>query len=215
MSMCQPLPDGSGKTQGSRHASPDGSRLQQQIGGTLTVVVAVLFGLAYAVIYARASHRFPGRTDLGSSLSLAALAFAVVVVMPALMLPANPPAVGDPATVSERTLAYVLVILLSVLAVGAVFAVEKVMVSKATPAEWRWLITSAAAAAAVAVVLIVVPSVERQVPPVVPAALIWEFRIGSFAQLAGMWAAIGIVHGVLAPRIRSRSRSTTSQTVLA
>lgn len=117
------------------------TRLQQQIGGTLTVVVvAVLLGVAYAVVYARARHRTPGSTDLGKSLGLAALAFGAVVLMPALALPANPPAVGDPGTVNARTLTHLLVVLASVGVIGAVFAVDKALTRRSTLAEWRWLV---------------------------------------------------------------------------
>jgi hypothetical protein len=177
------------------------TRVQQQIGGTLTaVIVAGLFGLAYAVVYARSRHRLPGTSDLGRSLSLAALAFAVLAVMPALVMPANPPAVGDPATVNERTLIYLLVVLLSVLAVGAVFAADNLMATKGVQVEGRWAATAAMAVVAFGLVVFVVPNVSQEIPLAVPADLIWEFRVGSLAQLGGMWAGIGVIHGVLAHR---------------
>lgn len=191
------------------------SRLAQQIGGTFTVVlVAVLLALAYSVVYARSSHRLPGITALGRSLSLAALAFGVMALMPALVLPANPPAVGDPDTVGQRTLAYLQVVLLSVLAVGIVFAVQKALADRRIAAEWRWLGTAAVAVAGVAVVLLVAPDGDQQIPSAVPAALIWEFRVGSLAQLAAMWAGIGIVHGALAHRAMSSRRSATDLPLL-
>jgi predicted cobalt transporter CbtA len=177
------------------------TRIQQQIGGALTAaVVAVLFGLAYAVVYARSRHRLPGTSDLGRSLSLAALAFAVLAVVPAVVMPANPPAVGDPDTVNERTLTYLLAILLSVLAVGVLFAADNVMATKGVTAEGRWAATAAMAAVAFGLMVFVVPEVSQEIPSAVPADLIWEFRVGSLAQLGGMWAGIGVIHGVLAHR---------------
>src|SRR5688500_5244149 len=60
------------------------TRLQQQIGGTIAVVVvALLLGVAFAVTYARVSQRLPGSTDLGRSLSLAGMAFTILAVAPA------------------------------------------------------------------------------------------------------------------------------------
>ena len=95
------------------------SRTAQLIGGTVTsIVVGVLLGVVFAVVYARSQHRLAGFTDLGRSLSLAALAFAVVALLPALKVPANPPAVGDPGTVNERTLTYLAIILLGLVLVG-------------------------------------------------------------------------------------------------
>ncbi|RRO17653.1 hypothetical protein EIL87_10305 [Saccharopolyspora rhizosphaerae] len=177
------------------------SRLQQQIGGTLTVVVvAVLLGIAYAVAYARARHRLPGRTDLGRSLSLAALAFGAVVLMPALVLPANPPGVGDPDTVNTRTLTYLLVVLASAGVIGVVFTVEKALSLRTISAEWRWLACAVTGILGVIAVVLVVPDVEQEIPSIVPAGLLWEFRIGSLVQLAGMWVVVGVVHGALAHR---------------
>lgn len=60
-------------------------------------------------------------------------------------------------------------------------------------------------------VLLVVPDVEQEIPPTIPAALLWEFRIGSLVQLAGMWAAIGVVHGVLTHRISLRGNVDAQQ----
>lgn len=191
------------------------TRFQQQLGGTLTVVVVgLLFGLAFAVVYAKSRHRMTGGTALGRSLHLAALAFGTVVLVPALTVPANPPAVGDPDTVTQRTLAYLLTILVSVLAVGAAFALKRTLERRSMPAEWVWLATTSFVVGAAAVLLLASPGVAQEIPAAVPADLIWEFRIGSLAQLAGMWAAIGVVHGFrthrmtdagsgLAPRQRS------------
>lgn len=181
------------------------SRLGQQIGGTVTVVVvAVLLALVYAVVYARAADRMLGSTALGRSASLAALAFTVLALLPALLLPANPPAVGDPGTVDQRTLLYLQVVLLGVLVVGAVFAVHRALTLRPVAVEWRWLATAGAVLVGVAVVLLATPDVEQPIPAEVPAALIWEFRVGSLAQLAALWAGIGVVHGALAHRTSVR-----------
>lgn len=182
------------------------TRFQQQLGGTLTVVlVAALLGVAFSVVYAKAQHRMIARTDLGRSLALAALAFGAMALVPALVMPANPPAVGDPATVDQRTLTYLLTILASVVAIGVVFAIRRFVQDRAMSDEWRWLLTGISAAAAIALVLTALPRMEQAIPSSVPAYLIWEFRIGSLAQLAGMWLAIGLLHGARAHRL-SRTR---------
>lgn len=184
------------------------TRFQQQLGGTLTVVVVgILFGLAFAVIYAKSRHRMAGGTAMGRSLHLAALAFGTVVLMPALTVPANPPAVGDPDTVTQRTLTYLLTILVSVLAVGAVFALKRALDGRSIPAEWAWLSTALSIVVATAVLLLASPGVAQEIPAAVPADLIWEFRIGSLAQLAGMWAAIGVVHGLRTHRMTDAGSS--------
>ncbi|MEU0266795.1 CbtA family protein [Nocardioides sp. NPDC006303] len=178
------------------------TRFQQQLGGTLTVVlVGILFGLAFAVAYAKSHHRMAGGTAMGRSLHLSALAFGAIVLMPALTVPANPPAVGDPDTVTQRTLAYLLTILLSILAIGAVFALKRKLERRSVPVEWAWMTTVLGAVTATAVLLLASSGIAPEIPAVVPADLIWEFRVGSLAQLAGMWAAIGVVHGIRTHRM--------------
>ncbi|GAA3663271.1 CbtA family protein [Nocardioides ginsengisoli] len=180
------------------------TRLQQQIGGTITVlVVGVLLGLAFAVIYARVQHRFSEETDQGRALSLAALAFTVVAAVPSVMVPANPPGIGSSDTVGRRTLIYLLIILVGVLFVGVVFALHRAAVDRGIAPEGRWLLTAAAVAIG-ALVVFSVPHVEERVPSVIPADLVWDFRVGSLVQTAALWTTMGIVHGVLLHRERER-----------
>ncbi len=177
------------------------TRLQQQIGGTVTViVVAALMGLAFSVVYARSRHRLPGRTDLGKSTALGMVAFAVMALGPALALPANPPGVGDPDTVNYRTLCYFLVIGLGILVVGAAFGIQRYLERRGTSAELTWAAVAAVAAVGAGAVLLLAPGPADVVPGSMPAALLWDFRVGSLAQLAAMWGVIGLVHGVVAHR---------------
>lgn len=196
---------------GAAHGHDSGeivSRLQQQIGGTLTVVVVgVLMGVIFAVLYARSRHRLPGTTDLGKSLALGALIFTVVAVLPAFLVPANPPGVGDPDTVTTRTLTYVLAIGLGVLVIGAVFAVNRVLFSRGIPLERVWMATAGVTILLFGAVLALAPSINESVPSAVPASLIWQFRVGSLAQLGSLWLTIGLVHGYLAHKAVARERS--------
>src|SRR6478672_1184346 len=89
------------------------SRAAQVVGGALTaVLVGVAVGVVFAVVFARMRERLPGRGDFGRSMVLASIGFAAVSLLPALKIPANPPAVGDPSTVARRTLLYAVVLLL-------------------------------------------------------------------------------------------------------
>lgn len=201
--------DGAGS--GHTHGADGGevvTRLQQQIGGTLTViVVAAMMGVAFAVVYTRSRHRLPGTTDLGKSVALGALAFAVIGVLPALVVPANPPGVGDPETVNHRTLAYLLVIGLGLLVVGGVFALRRILDQRGVADEIAWLLTAVAAVAGVGAILGVAPGPSDAVPHTMPAGLLWDFRVGSLAQIGLMWGVLGLVNGVLAHRsLRVRTR---------
>lgn len=193
------------------------TRLQQQVGGVITVlVVAILMGVAFSVVYARSRHRLPGATDLGRSLALGFLAFAVMGLGPALAIPANPPGVGDPDTVNYRTLCYLLIIALGVLLVGASFGMRRHLALREVAAGTAWLLVAVMAVAGAAAILWLAPGPADIVPASMPAALLWEFRIGSLAQLAAAWGVTGLVHGVLVQRAATlRSQPAASQVVRA
>lgn len=182
------------------------SRTLQVLGGAATAaLVGVLVGVVFAVVFARSRHRLPGATDLGRSAWLAAVGFVVVTLLPALKVPANPPAVGDPATVTERTLLYVLTILLGLLSLGLVLALDRRLLVRGAAPRVRAAACTAVAAGCVVAVLALVPGTPDTVPADVPAALLWDFRVASLAQLASMWLVLGLVFGVL---VDSRAPAT-------
>ncbi|MFD0889965.1 CbtA family protein, partial [Streptosporangium algeriense] len=68
---------------------------------------------------------------------LAAAAFVAVVLIPFVKYPANPPAVGDPETINQRTVLYLVAVAIGILSVGAAAAAHRyVSSSEAWP---RWL----------------------------------------------------------------------------
>jgi len=180
------------------HEEPLVGRGAQVVGGALTtVVVGVLFGVVFSVVFARLRHRLPGGADLGRSAVLAALGFGVFSLLPAVTYPANPPGVGDPATVAERTLLYVLSVLMGLLVVTVVAMVHRGLTGRRLrPAQAVGVDALVAAAGLVAVLTLLPPSPDP-VPADIPADLLWDFRLASLAQLASMWATLGLVFGLL------------------
>lgn len=178
------------------------SRGQQVVGGMLTaVVVGCLFGLVFAVVFAKVRHRLPAATDHGRAWLLAGLGFFALVLVPGVVIPSNPPAVGDAATVDERTLLYVLAILVAVALVLGAFTLDRALASRGTAPSRRTTIVGAAFLVGFALVVWVLPGSPDTIPGDVPPALLWDFRMASFAQLGAMWAVLGLVFGLLvAPR---------------
>lgn len=183
---------------GGHHEQPLLSRGAQVVGGVLTTaVVGVLFGVVFAVVFARVCHRLPVRTDLGRSVLLAAIGFGVFSLLPAVAYPANPPGVGDPSTVTERTLLYVLSILMGLLLVTVVAMVHRALAGgRLRPAQVVGVDVLVAVVVLVAVLTLLPPSPDP-VPRDVPADLLWDFRLASLAQLASMWATLGLAFGLL------------------
>jgi predicted cobalt transporter CbtA len=189
----------------AEEAEPLVDRTMQVIGGMGTaIVIGCLFGIAFAVVFARTRHLLFATSEHGRAVVLAGLGFLTFVLLPALKIPANPPAVGDPDTVNRRTLIWVLTILVSIAIMLAVFALDSVLARRKMSAPARSSIDAAAFLALAGVMLLVLPGTPDRIPDDVPPALIWDFRLASLAQLGVMWATLGLVFGLLVtPKVRA------------
>ena len=177
------------------------SRTAQVIAGALTAaVVGVLFGIVFAVVFAKVRHRLPGLSDHSRALWLAVLGFLAFTAMPALAIPSNPPAVGDPGTVTRRTLIYVLAILVGLLVIAVVSSLDAALRARQLQQPVRLTADLVASVGLVAVGLWLMPGTPDGIPSDVPAALIWDFRLASLTQLAAMWFVLGAVFGLLTSR---------------
>ncbi|NYI76722.1 CbtA family protein [Nocardioides panzhihuensis] len=184
------------------------TRGEQVVYGMLTaVVVGTFIGVAFALVHRYFGRRIAGRGLPGSALILAALGFLTLTLAPAIVIPANPPAVGDPATVNLRTLTYVGTIVCAVAFTGMVIAASR---ATSLSTRNRTLAASAVAVAGVMVLLFGIPNRPDAIPADVPAGLIWSFRLGSIAQLASMWLVMGAVYGWLATGSRKSKADTTA-----
>jgi len=97
--------------------------VQSNIGmGFGVLAFAVAMGALFAVTFVVAYPRFTGLGPRALALVLAAGAFGAVYLVPFLKYPANPPSIGNPDTIRDRTGLYLLMVVLSLaLAVGAVW----------------------------------------------------------------------------------------------
>lgn len=177
------------------------SRATQAGLGLLTGTLAVgaasggLFALAFALIYGRLGP-LPARE---LSALLAGAAFTVLVVVPMVKYPANPPAIGDPATIGLRTALYFEMIAITVATAGLGLALSRILarawgVFDATVAGMALFVAVTATAAWL------MPAVH-EVPRDFPADLLWRFRIVAVGLQAVMWATVGLGFGALARRL--------------
>lgn len=177
----------------------------QVLGG---VVAALLVGLAigavFAVVFARARHRLPARSDFGRAVQLAAAGFLVVSLLPGLKYPANPPGVGDPETVVARTLAYVSLVAAGIIILLAVARLDRSLLGRGWTAHSRGSTAAAAITIALGAVMLVWPANPDAIPVDIPAGLVWQFRLASLAELATLWIVLGHVFGLLVERSASR-----------
>ncbi|MCI0346619.1 MAG: CbtA family protein [Chloroflexi bacterium] len=129
---------------------------------------------------------------------LAAAVFVTVVLVPFLKYPANPPAVGDPATINRRTALYWGMTLISILAAIAALRFRRYL---ATVMSRRGALLAAIGAYSIVVLAVglVMPGVY-EVPATFPAVTLWKFREASIAIQFTMWTTIGLVFGALVQR---------------
>ena len=187
-------------TSGARHEDLFG-RGVQEIGGAVGLVVfGLALGVVFAVVLAAVGPRLAAPTPLAASVRLGFFGFVTVVLVPFLKYPANPPAVGDPETVNERTLLYLAALGLSILLTLAVWRFQRWIVL--APAAKAW----AAAALYGAGLLVVLVALPGNPDPVdAPADLVWRFRLASLGGLGAAWAVLALVTGTLLSRSPARA----------
>jgi hypothetical protein len=186
--------------------------VQSNIGmGFGVLAFAVAMGALFAVAFVVAHTRFTGLGPGALALVLAAAAFGAVYLVPFLKYPANPPSIGSPDTIRDRTGLYLLMVVLSLaLAIGAVWLGRRL-----SPRLGVWGATSAGAAAyvvAIAIVMLVLPPVAEAPQPLTdPSGIIvypgfsaddlYHFRLYSIGTQVVLWATIALVFAPLAARL--------------
>ena len=164
-----------------------------------TALYGVAMGGLLATAYTLLRRRLRTSSDTRAALGLAAGALLGIVLVPFMKYPANPPAVGDPATINQRTIGW-----LSIVVIGLVAVWAGVVASRSLrPAAPEWLRATAAVAGFLVVVVIgyvLLPSID-EVPDTFPAGLLWNFRLASLGTQVTLWAALGLAFAALLHRL--------------
>ena len=179
------------------------SRGTQKVGlvmgfALVGVALGALFALAYRVLPADLTAR-PWSRSLGLALG----AFTALYLVAFLRYPSNPPGVGDESTLDTRTSAYFLCLALGVAVCSGAVAASRWLARRGVP---PWQRHSGVAVGA----LVVVGVAYALMPPAaplgdVPADLVWDFRLRSFALQALLYAGLGAIFGALTEREQRHS----------
>lgn len=164
------------------------------------VAMGALFAVVYTVAYGRVGDVSP---RLLSALVAGAM-FLSLYVIPFLKYPANPPAVSLEETIRQRTLLYLLMVVLSAaLFAGAVWLgrslVERLDAWSAT------LVAAAAYLVAIVIVMVALPTID-ETPNNFPADVLYEFRLYSLGTQLVLWGIIAVVFGSTAQRLLGEKR---------
>ena len=179
------------------------TRVQQVSGGMLAALIYGTFlGIVFAFACAVLWPRLPGSTAFSRSIRLAVAAFVAWVLVPNLKYPANPPAVGDPDTVGQRTASYLCLMAVSLILMFVAWELWQRLTARGMIGAERFAIVGGAYLVAVTAAWLIFPA--NPDPIDVPANLIWHFRIDSLAGNALLWIVTGTVFGFLADRALAR-----------
>lgn len=191
--------------------------VQANIGmGFGVLAFGLAMGALFAVVFTVAYGRVGNVSARLLSVLVAGGMLLSLYVVPALKYPANPPATSLEETIRQRTLLYLLVVVLSAaLLVAAVYLGRRLV---ARFGAWNaTLVAGAGYVVAVAVVMLVLPSIDETPGPLrdaggtivfegFPAADLYEFRLYSLGTQVVMWATIGLVFAALSSRLLESKR---------
>lgn len=191
--------------------------VQANIGmGFGVLAFSVAMGALFAVVFAVMHGRVGNVTPRLLSLYVAGGMLLSLYLVPALKYPPNPPAVSLDETIRQRTLLYLLMVVLS----AALFAGAVYLGRQLTQRMGAWNATLVAAGsyiATVAVVMLILPTIDEVPGPLrddagnivyggFPADDLYEFRLFSLGTQVVMWATIGLVFAALASRLLGEKR---------
>ncbi|ULE35097.1 CbtA family protein [Mycobacterium sp. IDR2000157661] len=201
---------------GHSHSHGDGGgfdrAVQMNIGmglGVLlfSIAIAAIFAVVFAVAYGRVG-------DISARLLSVYIAGGMLLslyVVPSLKYPASPPALSLDETIRQRTLLYLLMVVLSAaLLVGAVYLgrqlVQRLGAWNAT------LVAAGAYVVAVGVLMLVLPGIGETPEPLrddagaivyggFPADVLYEFRLYSLGTQVVIYTTIALVFGAMVSRL--------------
>jgi hypothetical protein len=179
------------------------SRSTQKVGlffatGLFGVTVGGVFGIVYAFF----RDRLAAGSDLGRSISLSAAIFVGAFLIPFLKYPANPPSVGDPSTIRERTAAYFALVALSLLTMLVAWLAARALKARGFDAPRRRLMVGGGMVLVVAVLFLSLPAGPSAEG--FPSEVLWAFRFSSLGTQVVFWAGLGLLFGWLCERARRK-----------
>ncbi len=185
-------------------------RALQNTIGLLTGLLAfgVALGGLFSLAYACAQGRLGALGARGTAAFVALAGFVGMYLVPDLKYPANPPSIGNPDTIGERTSLYftMMLIALSVVIGGCVTA------RRLTARFGAWdaaLLALAGGLVIVGLAYYLLPQVH-ETPDAFPADVLWRFRVASLAINVTLWATIGLLFGALTDRALRASAAAGS-----
>ncbi len=181
----------------AEHAEVFSRTTQQGALFLVSMLTGLALGILFALVYALWQQRDPDADSWRRANLLAVAGLVGIALIPFLRYPANPPAVGDPATADARTTAYLASILIGVVAVTAAVQLHRRLTDSGVRPPLRQLAALGVVLVGLAATWLLPGSTDVSE---VPADLIWSFRLASIAALLVLWLGLGAIFGLLGER---------------
>ncbi len=174
--------------------------VQRSIGLlTGTVVMSIALGGIFSLVFAWAYGRIGAMGPRLTAAVLALGAYLTITLVPFTKYPANPPTIGNPDTIDRRTLLFIAMITITILAAITGSRIRRQLLPRL--GSWNaGFLAVGAFLAVIAVAQLVLPAVH-ETPKGFPADVLWRFRIASLGINATIWATIGLGFGAVAERL--------------
>jgi hypothetical protein len=186
--------------------------VQGNIGmGFGVLAFSVAMGALFAVVYCVAYGRVGNISSRLLSVLLASGMLLSLYVIPFLKYPPNPPAASLGETVRQRTLLYLLMVVLS----GALLVAAVWVGRRAVDRFGAWnavLIAAGCYVVAVAILMLVLPTID-DTPGDFPADALYEFRLYSLGTQVVLWATIGRVFAPMAARLLGEGKHQQASSI--
>ena len=168
-----------------------------------TSLYGVALGGMFAVAFTLLRRKLRTENDAYAALGLAAAGFVGIVLVPFFKYPPNPPAVGDPETITKRTVTYLMTLVIGLLAVWAGVALSRWAERYGEIARLAGGV--AGVVATVVAAYLILPRIN-EVPETFPATLLWQFRFASLGTQATLWLLLGFGYAVAVDRRPARQK---------
>jgi hypothetical protein len=180
--------------------------VQANIGmGFGVLAFGVAMGALFAVVYCVAYGRVGSLSPRMLSVLLAGAMFLSLYVVPFLKYPPNPPAAGLDETIRQRTLLYLMIVVLSAALLVAVVWLGRSLLERF--GVWSaTLIAAASYVVAVSIVMLVLPAID-ETPNGFPADVLYEFRLYSLGTQFVLWVIIAVVFASMAHHLLGENRN--------
>jgi predicted cobalt transporter CbtA len=179
-----------------------------------TSLYGVALGGIFAVGFTLLRRKLRTKSDTYAALGLAAAGYVGIVLVPFFKYPPNPPAVGDPDTITKRTVTYLLTLVIGLLAVWAGVAASR-WVQRFGEVPWIRLAGGGLAFVATVVVAYLILPKINEVPGTFPATLLWQFRLASLGTQTVLWTLLGIGYAAAIDRRTPVAATVDAKAVVA